>query len=141
MSSSKQCIVDSECGIFQEKWTDECVSVFMNGKALCLLCSESIAVFIESNIARHYSLKHKEQCSNCVAALRRETVSAKKGGQSHSRMSSKQNPIIVPLHCGQVIVLLTCWSKKAYIFFRWGIRKKLVATHSARYLSGKGNCI
>jgi hypothetical protein len=43
----------------------------MNGTALCLICSGSIAVLKEYNIARHYSTKHKEEYKNCVIALRR----------------------------------------------------------------------
>jgi hypothetical protein len=50
-------------------------------------------------------------------------------------MCSEHNPMIVPLHCVQV-VLLTCWLQETN-FFRWGIRKKIFATQSARGLSGK----
>jgi hypothetical protein len=37
---------------------------------------------------------------------------ALKGGLSHNRMSSENNPMTVPLHCGQNIVLLTCCLKE-----------------------------
>jgi hypothetical protein len=34
-------------------------SFYMNGKALRFICSESISVLKECNIARHYNSKHK----------------------------------------------------------------------------------
>jgi hypothetical protein len=37
----------------------------MNGKALCLICSEDIDVLKDYNIAKHYSLEHKEKYKNC----------------------------------------------------------------------------
>jgi len=53
--------VDSKWNIFQEIWIEEHFCVFMNGKALCIICSEIIAVLKEYNIARNYSSKHKEK--------------------------------------------------------------------------------
>jgi len=40
--------------------------------SLCLICSESIVVLKDCNIARHYNLRHKEKYKNCVSALRRK---------------------------------------------------------------------
>jgi hypothetical protein len=54
-------------------------------------------------------------------------------------MTSENNPMMVSLQCGQVIVLLTCWLKKANLFPR-GIRKKMFTKHGARDLSGKKYC-
>jgi hypothetical protein len=48
----------------------------MNGKALCLICSENTVVLKEYNAARHYNSKHKENHKNCVGALRTEKVTA-----------------------------------------------------------------
>jgi hypothetical protein len=44
MSLTKKRKANSECRIFQEKWTDKYYRVSVDGKALCLICSESIAV-------------------------------------------------------------------------------------------------
>jgi hypothetical protein len=52
------------------------IFVSMNGKALCLICSKSIVVLKEYNIARHYNSMHKEKYKHCVSALRREKVAA-----------------------------------------------------------------
>jgi hypothetical protein len=58
------------------------------------------------NIPRHYNSKQKVK-HNCDGALRREKVLALLIDVSHSRVSSENNRIIVPLHGGQVIVFLT----------------------------------
>jgi hypothetical protein len=60
MSLSKNRKVDSECRIFQEKWTGK-YFCFYESEAFCSICSESIAVFKEYNIARHYNSKHKDK--------------------------------------------------------------------------------
>jgi hypothetical protein len=62
--------VDPKCRIFQEKWKDENFCVSVNGKALYLICNESIPVLKQYNIATHYSSKHKEKYENCVSALK-----------------------------------------------------------------------
>jgi hypothetical protein len=42
-------------------------------------------------------------------------------------MPSETNPVIVPVNCGQVIVSLTCWLRKANLFSdREFIRKYLL---------------
>jgi hypothetical protein len=43
-------------------------------------------------------------------------MAALKEGLSHNRPSSENNPMILPLHCGQHIVLLPCSLKKVNIF-------------------------
>jgi hypothetical protein len=44
----------------------------MNGKALCLIYSEIIAVLEENNIGRYCNRKNKEKFKDCVGALRSE---------------------------------------------------------------------
>jgi len=61
--------MDSECRTFRERWTEKYFCVSMNGNALCLICSESVAVLKECNIARYHNYKYR----NCVGSLRRET--------------------------------------------------------------------
>jgi hypothetical protein len=56
------------------------VFVSVNGKSLCLICSESMAVLKEYAIGRHCSCRHKEKYKNYVGAPRRERVAALKKG-------------------------------------------------------------
>jgi hypothetical protein len=76
----------------------------MDRKASCLICSESIAILKEYNIARH-----KEKYKKLVGALRREVVLSRKG-LSRSRKSSGDDPIIVSVHCCK----LSCRSVLGY---------------------------
>jgi hypothetical protein len=54
-------IVENGCRILQDPWTNKYFCISVNRKALCLICSKSIAVLKEYNITRHYNLKHKEK--------------------------------------------------------------------------------
>jgi hypothetical protein len=84
MSLSQKHKVDSESRIFQTKETEEHFCISMNGKALCLICNESMAALQEYKITRHHSSKHK----NCVGALRREQVASLKSDLKHKIISS-----------------------------------------------------
>jgi hypothetical protein len=66
--------------IFQEKWTDEDFCVSINGKALCLICSESITVLKQYNPGRYHDSKHTEKYKNCVGTKWRESGGFKNGG-------------------------------------------------------------
>lgn len=68
----------------------------MNGKALCLICSERITVLKECN-----------------------------------------NPMIVPLHCRQVIVLLTCLLRKRKLLPIGNLGSRGNDPHTATDLSTK----
>jgi hypothetical protein len=78
MSLSKKGKGNSECRIFQEKWTER----FM------LICSESIAALKECNTVRHYSLKHKATYKSCVSALKRGLQSQQNALRKQSNDSS-----------------------------------------------------
>jgi hypothetical protein len=67
----------------------------MDGKCLCLICSESMSVRKEYNLAGQF----EEQTP--INALRREKLAALQGEWSHNRMCSESNPVTVPLYCGQ----------------------------------------
>jgi hypothetical protein len=102
-----------ECENFQENCTYECF-FFVNGKSLCLICSESRAVLKEYAIGRHCSCKHKESYKNCVGASRRERVAAlKKGGLSEKNITRKQSSDDSSALRASYRKLLTCRIKKA----------------------------
>jgi hypothetical protein len=90
------------------------------------------AVSTEYNIAIHYNFKGKEKYKNSVGALKRKSCDFSEG-LAHNRMSSENNPIIVTVPDGQVIMFLTCWLKKPNIF-GWGIHKKIFAKQPKRFV-------
>ncbi|XP_027136159.1 extracellular calcium-sensing receptor-like [Larimichthys crocea] len=54
MSLSKKRRVDTECRIFQEKFTNSYFFTEMNGKTMCLVCMQQVAVLKEYNLKHHY---------------------------------------------------------------------------------------
>lgn len=50
--------VDSECRLFKEEWAWKYFFTEYNGKPICLICNEAVAVFKEFNVARHFNSKH-----------------------------------------------------------------------------------
>jgi len=70
--------VASEHRIIQRMWKNKNFCFSMNGKALCLICSESIAVLEVNSIARQHNSMHKENYCCCYekrksARLTKET--------------------------------------------------------------------
>ena len=51
--------VDSECRVFKDEWTWKYFFTVVKDKPLCLICNETVAVFKEYNISRHFTSKHK----------------------------------------------------------------------------------
>ncbi|XP_070408444.1 general transcription factor II-I repeat domain-containing protein 2 [Nothobranchius furzeri] len=74
MSLSKRRKVDTECRLFQEKWTSSYFFTEVNGKAVCLVCSQHVAVLKEFNLCRHYVSLHAEKYDKFEAQRRREKV-------------------------------------------------------------------
>jgi hypothetical protein len=52
--------VDSECRIFQERWTEQYFFINNNNNPLCLICNETVSVLKEYNLKRHYNSKHQK---------------------------------------------------------------------------------
>jgi hypothetical protein len=51
---------------FKEQWSVEYFVVENKGKAVCLICNETIAVLKEYNICRHYDTKHPAKYSGLI---------------------------------------------------------------------------
>jgi len=66
--------VEDEKRIFQERWTMDYFCIEFKNKIICLICRESIAVFKEYNIKRHYETKHKTKDGNLTTVQRSEKV-------------------------------------------------------------------
>ena len=53
------CVDEQETKEFKERWTGEFFFVHVHDKALCLLCRDTVAVFKEFNLKRHYETMHQ----------------------------------------------------------------------------------
>lgn len=61
MSLSKKRKVDTECRVFQEKWSLSYLFTEVNGKPVCLVCSQHVSVLKEYNLRRHNETLHAEK--------------------------------------------------------------------------------
>ena len=57
-TAAKKRKVDKECRRFQDKWKLEYIFTEIRNNCVCLICQETVAVFKEFNIKRHYQTKH-----------------------------------------------------------------------------------
>ena len=53
----KRKVID-ECRAFNVQWTDKYIFTDVDNKAACLISKETIAVFKEYNLKRHFQTKH-----------------------------------------------------------------------------------
>ena len=67
MDFAKKRKVGSECRAFNKDWMPKYFFTEVGKKAVCLLCSESVAVLKEYNISRHYAMKHAGYGSTLAA--------------------------------------------------------------------------
>ena len=61
MEASKKRKVADEGRVFNEEWLKNYFMIEHNGKPLCLVCKQTIAVMKEYNVKRHYETLHKKQ--------------------------------------------------------------------------------
>ena len=79
--------IDSECRKFKDQWNIQYFVIESSNKALCLICNESIAVFKEYSIKRHYETKHFQNYSKYTGSLRTEKFEAMKHGLKSQQSS------------------------------------------------------
>ncbi|XP_066945200.1 general transcription factor II-I repeat domain-containing protein 2-like [Macrobrachium rosenbergii] len=66
--------VDTECRVFQEKWTQYYLFTEVNTKPVCLVCNQQVSVLKEYNIRRHYETHHEEKYHHLQGQLRKEKI-------------------------------------------------------------------
>ncbi|XP_041447439.1 general transcription factor II-I repeat domain-containing protein 2-like [Xenopus laevis] len=81
--------VDSECRIFKEQWTYDYFFMQCKERAVCLLCQDSVAVFKEYNLRRHYETKHKDKYGCLVGQGREDKILKLKHG-----LTTQQNAFV-----------------------------------------------
>lgn len=72
--------IDSECRVFNPQWTHDYFFVQLKEKAVCLVCQETVAVFKEYNLRRHYESRHKDKYASLHGQMRAEKMSKLKTG-------------------------------------------------------------
>ena len=50
--------IEDECRVFNEQWTERYFFTDVGVKAVYLICHETVAVFKEYNLKRHFQTKH-----------------------------------------------------------------------------------
>ena len=67
--------IDSECRVFNLKWTNDYLFVQYKEKAACLICQEAVAVFKEYTLRRHYKSRHKDKYDSLQGQMRADKLS------------------------------------------------------------------
>ena len=78
-TGNKKRKVDSEGRRFQDKWKSEYFFTELRYNCVCLICQETVAVFKEFNIKRHYQTKHASY-DNLTGNVRREKLKQLEAG-------------------------------------------------------------
>uniref|UniRef100_A0A023F0X1 Proteinral transcription factor ii-i repeat domain-containing protein 2b n=1 Tax=Triatoma infestans TaxID=30076 RepID=A0A023F0X1_TRIIF len=93
MSQSKKRKVDLECRNFNEAWTVKYLFTNINKKAICLVCQETIAVFKEYNLNRHFTTKHPKYASHSLKELQTVAENLAKNFNNQQNIFTKQSNI------------------------------------------------
>ncbi len=80
---------DSECWVFNQKWTSAYFFVQCKEVAVCLICQETVSVFKEYNLRRHYETHQIEKYASLQGQIRADKVSKLK-----SVLSTQQNMFV-----------------------------------------------
>ena len=92
-SCQKKRKIDSECGLFQEKWTSDYFFTEYKERAVCLICQNSVSAFKEYNLHRHYETQHKDKYDSLVGQVRKDKILRLKHGlttQENTFVKQKQ---------------------------------------------------
>lgn len=76
MSGPKKRKVDRECRVFKKEWTTKYFFTEHRSSAVCLICQETVAVFKDYNISRHFATKHANYASK-LSTKEREAAAEK----------------------------------------------------------------
>ncbi|XP_042325950.1 general transcription factor II-I repeat domain-containing protein 2A-like isoform X1 [Sceloporus undulatus] len=74
--------IDAECRVFNPQWTEDYFFIEHKEKAVCLICQDTVAVFKEYNLRRHYQTRHKDTYDGFVGQARKDEI---------SKLTSQQN--------------------------------------------------
>jgi len=60
MSVAKKRKIVDENRKYSEEWEEKNFFIIQNTKLMCLICRETVAIFKEYNVKRHYEIKHND---------------------------------------------------------------------------------
>ena len=72
--------MDTECRVFQGKWTENYLFTEVNTKPVCLVCNQQVSVLKEFNIRRHYETHHEEKYGHLQGQLRKDLINKSLAG-------------------------------------------------------------
>src|SRR6266536_4521936 len=75
-NTSKKRKVDNESRVFKPSWTEHFLVIEHQGRILCLICKEMLAVCKEYNIKRHYSTKHESKFEELAGQFRIDCINS-----------------------------------------------------------------
>jgi hypothetical protein len=89
-SQNKKKKVMDEGRMFNEKWTAEYFFIEMKNVALCLICKETISVFKNYNLKRHYLQKHAAKMDSYQWFFRKQKILELKTCLSSQQLNNKK---------------------------------------------------
>jgi hypothetical protein len=104
--------IDSECRVFNEKWSLDYLFIYSSNKIICLICKESIFVLKEYNIRRHYETKHMTIFSKFTGKLRLDKLQSLQNNFSSQQFLFKNKIILMKLLQRLVFVYHIYWQKE-----------------------------
>ena len=88
--------VDSECRVCNQGSTSDYFFVQCKEMAVCLICQETVSVFKEYNLRRHYETRHRDKHASLHGQMRADKVSKLKSG-----LLAQQNTFICQTQLNQ----------------------------------------
>ena len=104
--------IDDECGVFKEDWTLNYFFTVVSGKAVCLICKDTVSVFKEYNLKRHFNTKHAgysvglsveqklQKSSDMIKQLTKQQSVFTKTLLTHSTATEASYSLVIRLHKG-----------------------------------------
>jgi len=82
--------IDSECRVFNEKWSLDYLVIYSGDKIIYLICKKNISVLKKYNIRRHYETKHMTTLSKFTGKLRLDKLQSLQNNFSSQQLLFKK---------------------------------------------------
>jgi hypothetical protein len=100
-------------------------------KAVCLICKDSVSVFKQCNIRRHYDARHKEKYDVFQGQVRTDKSKSLQRALSDQQniFRSRVNENLAIVRATFHVAKLIAQEGEGKAIYRWGIRKKMCHEH------------